>query len=239
VIPIRDSIPHRRPPVVTASIIAACVLAFVWELSFSEKGQGKLIRLAGVVPFYTREVMRNPEILLEYPLDGLRHWLLPFVTCIFLHGGWLHLIGNMWFLWVFGDNVEDRLGHARFLVFYLACGVAASALHVFFNLDSRTPTIGASGAIAGVLGAYVLLYPRARVLTLIPILILVTTAWIPAFVFIGLWFLFQWIGAQRSLFVFEEAGGVAYWAHVGGFLAGMAFLLLLAPRRPRPTYEVR
>ncbi len=221
----------------TIGIVAACVLAFLWELSFPERGQEKLVRLAGVVPVYTRAVLDDPGVLLVDPVAQVRRWLLPFLTCLFLHGGWLHLIGNMWFLWVFGDNVEDRLGRVRFLLFYLACGVAASALHVFFNLDSNIPTIGASGAIAGVLGAYVLLYPRAKVLTLIPIFILITTAWIPAYVFLGLWFLFQWWGAQSSLF--GGAGGVAYWAHVGGFLAGMALLLVFAPRRPPATYGVR
>jgi rhomboid family protein len=238
-IPLRDSVPHRRAPVVTVAIIVASALAFLWELSFSEKGQSRLILRAGVIPEYTARVFRTPEVLLEDPFGAVRFWVLPYFTALFLHGGWLHLIGNMWFLWVFGDNVEDRLGRVRFLLFYLACGVAASALHVAFNLDSAVPTIGASGAIAGVLGAYVLLYPRARVLTLIPIFILITTAWIPAYVFLGIWFLFQWWGAQRSLFLFGEAGGVAYWAHIGGFLAGMALLLLFAPRRPPATYEVR
>ncbi len=236
-IPLRDSISHRRAPVVTVAIIAGCVLAFLWEISFSENGQIRLLQRAGVVPQRTAAVLRTPEVVLEDPFRALRFWILPYFTALFLHGGWFHLIGNMWFLWVFGDNVEDRLGRVRFLLFYLTCGVAASLLHVFFNLDSNIPTIGASGAIAGVLGAYVLLYPRAKVLTLIPIFILITTAWIPAYVFLGIWFLFQWWGAQSSLF--GGAGGVAYWAHVGGFLAGMALLLLFAPRRPPATYEVR
>ena len=218
-----------------------CVLAFLWEVSHTERQQMRLLFRAGVVPAKTAQVFDNPSILLEEPVLSLRVWFLPFVLSLFLHGGWLHLIGNMWFLWVFGDNVEDRLGRPRYLLFYLLCGIVASLMHVLFNLESKVPTIGASGAIAGILGAYLLLYPRARVVALVPLFFFFTTVQVPAVLFLGIWFLFQWFGASQSRFVFQDAGGVAYWAHVGGFLAGMALLWILAPPRrpPRATYEIR
>jgi membrane associated rhomboid family serine protease len=146
-----------------------------------------------------------------------------------MHGGWLHLVGNMLYLWIFGDNVEDKLGHIRFLVFYLLCGIAASALHIVLEPTSNVPTIGASGAISGILGAYILMFPRARVLTLIPIFIFIQIAELPAYVILGLWFVLQFFNGMLSLgYANAGMGGVAWWAHIGGFIAG---LLLVIPLR--------
>lgn len=149
--------------------------------------------------------------------------LLPFFTSIFMHGGIFHLIGNMWFLYIFGDNVEGRLGHIRYLLFYMCCGLAASVIHLFFNWHANVPTIGASGAIAGVMGGYLILYPRARVLTLLPLFFIFSFVEVPAFVFLGIWLVFQFLSAAATA---EGTSGIAWWAHIGGFIAGA---LLLKP----------
>jgi hypothetical protein len=157
---------------------------------------------------------------------------------MFLHASWLHLIFNMLWLWIFGDNVEDYLGHFKFIVLYFASGIGATLLHTLFNLGSTTPTVGASGAIAGVLGAYFVIYPRARVLTLVPFFF-VFFMWLPAWVVLGLWFVLQFLsGAANSISPVTHAGGTAFWAHVGGFLAGMA-LVKLFPARTRRYYYGR
>jgi membrane associated rhomboid family serine protease len=155
---------------------------------------------------------------------------------MFLHGSWLHIIGNMWVLWIFGDNIEDYLGHFPYLIFYLACGIAASVAHILLNLDSRVPSVGASGAIAGVMGAYFVLYPRARVLTIVPLIIIFTFWWLPAWIVLGYWFLLQLLsGAATSIAVTGQSGpGIAFWAHVGGFVAGI-LLIKLMPQRPNRT----
>jgi len=162
--------------------------------------------------------------------------LVTIVVAMFLHAGWLHVGGNMLFLYIFGDNVEDRLGHFRYLVFYLLCGVAASLCHAFFNASSRIPSLGASGAISGVLAAYLFLYPRARILTLVP-LFLFFTAEVPAFFFIVFWFVIQFFSGTASLRMSTPtSGGTAYFAHIGGFVAGIVLLALLKPRRPPAQY---
>jgi rhomboid family protein len=156
---------------------------------------------------------------------------------MFLHGGWLHLIGNMWYLWIFGDNIEDRLGHFSYLIFYLLCGLGAGVVHTILNYDVRVPSIGASGAIAGVLGAYLVSYPGARILTLIPIFIFMQIIEIPAVIVLGFWFIMQFLSGTASLAsATANAGGVAWWAHVGGFVIGM-ILVGLFPRRDRSRYE--
>jgi hypothetical protein len=155
---------------------------------------------------------------------SLGQQLLSLFTFMFLHGGFMHLIGNMWSLYIFGDNVEDRLGSARYIVFYLLCGLASGMTHLLFNLHSNIPTIGASGAIAGVMGAYFILYPGSRILTLIPIIIIPWFVEIPAFFFLGIWFLLQFLNAAGSS---GQAGGIAWWAHIGGFIFGIVFLKLL------------
>jgi len=154
---------------------------------------------------------------------------MPFFTSMFLHAGWLHLVGNMWFLWIFADNVEDILGHFNFLIFYIACGLAASFAHFIVNLNSAVPAVGASGAIAGVLGAYIVMFPRARVLTLVPIFIFLEVVEIPAFVFLGIWFIYQFFLGMMS--VGSYGAGVAFWAHIGGFIAGVLLLNIFLKKR--------
>jgi membrane associated rhomboid family serine protease len=169
---------------------------------------------------------------------GIAASLVSILVAMFLHAGWMHFGGNMLFLWIFGDNIEDRLGHFRYLVFYLACGIAASLTHAFFNPSSRLPSLGASGAISGVLAAYLFLYPRARILTLIPIFLFWTVE-VPAFLFIVFWFVVQFFSGTASLSTSTATtGGTAYFAHIGGFVAGIVLLVALKPppRRP-PTYS--
>src|SRR5205814_8591733 len=212
-IPIRDDQPRFSTPFVNYFIVALNALAFFYELSIQTQGHRALDRFVyqfGVVPTHVELALAHLN------LAGV---FLPILTSMFLHGGWLHIIGNMWFLWIFGDNIEDHLGHFRYLLFYLACGIAAAVTHIVFNLSSNEPTVGASGAIAGVMGAYVILYPRARVLTLVVLIVFFTFWWIPAWVFLGYWFLIQFLsGAAMSIAeTSRSTGGVAFWAHVGGF----------------------
>jgi len=211
VIPLRDDIQHRHAPLMTVLLIAVNALVFVWEARLPEPELERLVFTCGMIPA-------------RYPLPAgeLDYW--PFLTSMFLHGGWLHVISNLWILWIFGGNVEDRMGAARFLVFYVLCGLLAGLLHWATNMDSRIPTIGASGAIAGVMGAYFVLYPHARVVTLIPILFWPLFVNIPAVVFLGFWFVMQFFSGTLAVGAGEEAGGVAWWAHVGGFIAGIVLL---------------
>ena len=163
---------------------------------------------------------------------------IPFVTSMFLHGGWLHLIGNMWYLWIFGHGVEDRLGHFRYFLFYMICGLGAGIAQVAMSTDTRIPSIGASGAIAGVLGAYIISYPLARILTLVPIFFFIQIIEIPAFIVLGFWFLVQFLSGASSLqgaTAASTGGDVAWWAHVGGFLLGMVLMTVMA-QRPRQAY---
>ena len=214
-IPIRDTIPSNNYPVVTTAIIGMNVLVFLAQLSLGEGGD-RFIFVYGLVP--ARYV--DPR-LSQYFSMGQQ--LFSFVSFMFLHGGFLHLIGNMWSLWIFGDNVEDRLGPLRYLVFYLACGLASGLSHLILNTGSNIPTIGASGAIAGVMGAYFILYPQAKVLTLVPIVIIPLFFEIPAYFFLGIWFLLQFLNAATSS---GATGGIAWWAHIGGFVFGIIFLKL-------------
>jgi membrane associated rhomboid family serine protease len=229
-IPFRDNIPSRSFPLITILIIVTNVLVFVYELSLG-RGLERLIMHYGVVP---ANVLGWPRS--DLPLAAVA---LPFFTSMFLHGGWLHLIGNMWYLWIFGDNVEDRLGHFSYLIFYLLCGLGAGIVHTILNAGTEIPSVGASGAIAGVLGAYVVSYPFARVLTLIPIFVFLQVIEIPALLVLGFWFVMQFLSGTASLAVAGgNAGGVAWWAHVGGFVIGM-ILVGLFPRKDRPRYEWR
>ena len=220
-IPLRDVIPSRTFPFFTISFIVLNSIAFLFEQSLSEPALEQFVHIYGVVPAR---------------LDGMSVF-----TSMFLHAGWLHFLGNMLFLWIFGDNVEDRVGHVRFVVFYLLCGVAAVAAHVYMNPTSRIPTVGASGAIAGVMGGYFVLYPNSRVLALVPLFIIWEIIEVPAVLFLGLWFLMQFFYGVGSMAVRPgaEAGGVAFWAHIAGFLAGMAGVLVLRkPSRTRWRSEV-
>lgn len=216
-IPLRDNIPSKGIPFINYALIGANVLGYLLELSLG-KNLHPFIHVFGMVP------ERVITIATQYP--AMIHWaVLPFLTSIFLHGGWLHLLGNMLFLYIFGDNVESALGHFRYLIFYLACGLVASLTHLALNPSSPVPTVGASGAIAGVLGAYFLLFPTARVVTIIPIFFFIQIMEIPAFVFLGIWFVFQFLSGSAALFASQTSGGVAWWAHIGGFVAGGGYTI--------------
>lgn len=228
-IPLRDTVRSRSFPFVTIGLIAINVFVFIQELSLGRHAE-RLIELLGFVP--ARFIGWSD--LGFSPLDPWR--FVPLVTAAFLHGGWMHLIGNMWFLWIFGDNVEDRLGHGRYLLFYLLAGASAFLVQGFVGPVSTVPTVGASGAIAGVLGAYFLLYPRSRILTFVPIFFLPWLIEIPAVVFIGLWFAMQLVNGLAELGVATHAvSGIAWWAHAGGFLAGVALALTLQKPDRRPV----
>jgi membrane associated rhomboid family serine protease len=230
VIPIRDTVRSRSAPVVTVALIVVNVLVFLHEIALGPHLE-RFVYAYGLIP--RRFVYWQGD-----PFDPLR--FLPLFTSMFWHGGWLHLIGNMLYLWIFGDNVEDRLGHLRYLLFYVLAGVAAGITHVALGPSSNLPTVGASGAIAAVLGAYLVTYPRARVLTLIPIFIFPWFVEIPAFIYLVFWFVMQLLEGIGTLGMPVETGGVAVWAHVGGFVAGVVLMKLMQPSRRRPQpLEVR
>src|SRR5690242_1891651 len=211
-LPLRDDIPSATRPTVNYLLIGANVLAFLWELS-----------AADVLPWTL-----VPARLTADPAGNV----VTVFTAMFLHGGWLHLLGNMLYLWLFGDNVEDRLGHGRYLLFYLASGLVSGAAQVYVNPGSPVPTVGASGAIAGVLGAYALAFPRARVLTLVPVFFFFQVLSLPALVVLGLWFVVQFFSGALAIGA-GVSGGVAWWAHIAGFVFGFAAMALLGGRRPR------
>jgi membrane associated rhomboid family serine protease len=227
VIPIKDDNPTSRVPFVTIALILANVAVFVYEFTLPANGLRVLVETWGLVPAHV-----------SLGLGGLS-WVPTVFSSMFLHGGWLHLIGNMLYLWIFGNNIEDRLGAVGFLAFYLAAGVIAAATEVFVSPGSSVPVIGASGAISGVLGAYVVLFPRARVLTVIPIFFVFEMAAVPAGFVIGFWFLLQVASGVGSLGAGGTAGGVAWFAHIGGFLAGALAILPFALSDRRRANEGR
>ena len=224
-IPIKDTVPRRTFPFVTMAIIAANGLVFLFELALPERTLGELISLFGLIP--ARYSHPDWAVTFGLPLDT--YW--PFLTNLFLHGGWLHVIGNMWFLYLFGDNVEDRLGHIRYFLFYLLSGVAANTVHFLANANSTMPVIGASGAIAGVMGAYLRLFPTARIVTLVPILFFPFFFDIPAVFFMLFWFFLQVFSGAASLAVSGTGGGIAWWAHIGGFAIGLLLVKPLCSKR--------
>jgi len=220
-----DREPGGPAATVTIALIALNVLAFFLELSQPSGGAlQSFIEAWGVVP---REYSAGRDLAPSIPLP---FWST-LVTSMFLHGGWAHLGGNMLFLWIFGDNIERRLGHARFLAFYLACGLAAGIAHILFNIHSGVPTVGASGAISGVMGGYLLLFPKNRVRVMVQGGI---TA-VPAYVMLGLWIVMQFISQLGSITDAGETGGVAYLAHIGGFVAGLVLVTMMGGRRQRPA----
>jgi len=221
-IPLRDSQPSYSTPYVTIALIVTNVMVFLHTVSLD--------------PF-----SRN-HFILEYGMIPARLQMADLVTSMFLHGGWLHLIGNMWFLWIFGDNVEDTLGHGKYLLFYLLCGVLAALGHYALSTESRVPVVGASGAIAGVMGAYLVKFPHSRIVTLVPIIIFLTTVDVPAALSLLYWCVIQFFSGIGSIAhsQLSQGGGVAWFAHVGGFLAGMLLVLAMGRgqryRRRRDLY---
>ncbi len=235
--PLRDTIPSSRFPAVTLGLIVVNVVVFLAELSLSAHSLDAVFSQWGVVPCtLTGSCPGRLRLSRGLLAVAAPPPYLTMVSSLFLHGGWMHIIGNMWSLWIFGDNVEDRMGRGAFLSFYLLSGLAAGALHVAFNTRSPVPTVGASGAIAGVMGAYLLLFPHARVVTLVPIFIFVQTIELPAVAFLGFWFVSNLWSGLGALVASTRAGGVAWWAHIGGFVVGCLWALPLrrrtAPQRP-------
>ncbi len=234
-IPLRDDQPRYSTPYVNYFLIALNVAVFFYELSVkaqSPRALNGLIYEFGMVPGHFSTSLAGPHAYLQ---PGA---FLTILTSMFLHGGWLHIIGNMWVLWIFGDNIEDQLGHLTYLIFYLLCGIAAGVTHILLNAGSTMPTVGASGAIAGIMGAYFLLYPRAKVLTLVPLIIFFTFWWLPAWIVLGYWFLIQFFSGTltRAAAMGHDTGGIAFWAHVGGFIAGIILIKIFPQRAGRYRY---
>ena len=223
-IPLHDDIPTSITPLVTIALIISCAAIFLWQLSLGDQGFQTAVVSLGVIP---ATLLGGQELLPA--LHRVPDTLTP-LTSMFLHGGWMHLIGNMLYLWIFGNNIEDAMGHVRFVMFYVLCGVVAALAQSIPNPDSTIPMIGASGAISGVLGAYLLLYPRAHVLVLIPLGFLFPLVRLPAVIVLGFWFVLQLINSFLSV---SEAGSVAWGAHIGGFIAGMVLIPLFKRRGVR------
>src|SRR6478672_1743276 len=216
-IPVRDDQPRFSTPYVTYFLVGLNLVIFLFEASLTPRGFKVLLFQLGMIPANITGLLAGTHKM------GVAAALLPTLTSMFLHGSWMHVIGNMWFLWIFGDNIEDYLGHFKYLLFYLLSGLGAAFAQVLLTPHSSVPTVGASGAIAGVLGAYFLLYPKAKVLIWFPILFLF---YLPAWVTLGYWFAMQFVsGAATSLASYSDTrGGVAFWAHVGGFLVGIVLI---------------
>lgn len=236
-IPIKDENPTETFPFMTIILIAVNVVVFLWEVSLPKPLLNKIIYTYGAIPlrifgggapvvFHVHGFLFKPEVPVVATL----------FTCMFLHGGFFHLAGNMLFLWIFGNNVEDRLGHFRFLIFYLLCGILATLIHSAVTPRSPVPMIGASGAISGILGAYMIEFPWAKIKTLVFFLFFFTTIDIPAFIFIGLWFFMQYLNGIATLTA-KMPTGVAWFAHIGGFISGL-ILYRIFPKRPRKKWKV-
>jgi membrane associated rhomboid family serine protease len=234
-LPLKDDQPRYSTPYVNSFLIGLNILIFFFQwlqMVQDPRGAEIFLRQFGEVPAHLAAILGGSH---RYNLPQV---VLPFFTSMFLHGSWMHVLGNMWFLYIFGDNVEDYLGHFKYLVFYLLCGLIAMSTQVVLYLNSNVPTVGASGAIAGVLGAYFILYPRARVLTWFFVFLF----YLPAWVMLGYWFVFQFLAGAASLSmtrVGKDVGGVAVWAHVGGFIAGMLMIRIFSPRARRSPYAYR
>ena len=225
--PLRDENPSHSVPVVTRVLIVVNALVFIYQVMLGPE-VGYFMLEWGMVPArLSLALQRGGE-----PWSGPG---LTLVSSMFLHGGWLHLVGNMWYLWIFGDNIEDRLGHGKFLGFYLLAGIGAALLHYALNPASRVPTVGASGAIAGVLGGYLVAFPRARIITLVPLFPFFQVMPLPALVVLGLWFVMQFFSGALSLGFGAAGGGVAWWAHVGGFAFGIVGMWVLGGARRRTS----
>ncbi|MGB8886836.1 MAG: rhomboid family intramembrane serine protease [Candidatus Korobacteraceae bacterium] len=246
-IPLKDDAPRIGTPYVNYVLIVVNCLVFLWSLNWQSRPpepNPEVLTILGVVPARLSVVLFNQGYVPWDLISGLGmryvptvNAILPYFTSMFLHGGWLHLIFNMWALWIFGDNVEDYLGHSLYLVLYFVTGIAAGLLWTLFNIHSTIPSVGASGAIAGVMGAYFVLYPRARVLTLVP-LFFVFFMWLPAWIVLGYWFIAQFLSGAATSISTHGAGssGIAFWAHVGGFIAGVLLIKLFPARTRRYHY---
>jgi membrane associated rhomboid family serine protease len=211
--PLRDTQPSYSKPVVTILLIVVNILVFLFEFSLDPETQNGFIAAYGLIPdqFHFSNV----------------------ITSMFLHGGWMHVLGNMWFLWIFGDNIEDILGHGKYLLFYLLCGAAAALAQVAVSPNSRIPTVGASGAIAGIMGAYMIKFPHSRILSLIFIVVFFTTVEIPAWIMLIYWFVMNFFSGVGTLAASQTSqGGVAFFAHIGGFIAGIVLISVMGPRQP-------
>jgi len=230
--PIRDDQPRYSTPYVNIFLIALNILVYLFQASLDPQSSELFARQFGVVPSHLAAFLAGSP---RYPLGAI---VIPFFTSMFLHAGWMHVLGNMWFLYIFGDNVEDHLGHFQYLIFYLLCGLLAMATQVAVYPNSNLPTVGASGAIAGVLGAYFILYPRSRVLTWFFVFVL----YLPAWIVLGEWFVLQFAAGAATLSMAprgRDVGGVAVWAHVGGFVAGLVMVKLFPERSRRTPYAYR
>ena len=233
-IPLRDTIPSKTFPVVTIFLIILNSAVFFYEVTLGPLLSTFVARY-GIIPLR----FFHPSYFHEGFFEGA---LVPLITFMFLHGGWIHIISNMLFLWIFGDNVEDRMGHVYYLFFYLICGLISGVVQLLISPSSQLPIIGASGAVAGVMGAYLLLYPFAKVVTLFFFLFFIDIVHIPAFFFLGFWFLIQFFSGSFSLLggSSTEGGGVAWWAHIGGFLSGVVLVMPFVRRKKRKRrYEKR
>ena len=223
-IPLKDLNPRRSFPIVTLLLIVANIAVFIYQITLPSASINTFVNAYALTPSHIKLALEGHRYT---PLQAF----LPLFTSMFLHGGFLHIIGNLWFLWIFGDNVEDQLGPLGYLLFYIVCGLGSGATQVIFSWGSKIPSLGASGAISGVLGAYLVFFPRAKILTLVPLLIIFFTVRVPAAIFIGLWFLMNFLSGISSIGMLNT-GGVAWWAHVGGFLLGVliaGFTKLVGP----------
>jgi hypothetical protein len=231
-LPIKDDQPRFSTPFINYFLIGLNLLIFLFESSLAPDSLKIFFNQFAIIPAHLSAFLTGS------PNYSLLAVVLPFFTSMFLHGSWMHIIGNMWFLYIFGDNVEDYLGHFNYLTFYLISGLIAMGCQVAMDIHSRVPNLGASGAIAGVLGAYFVLYPRARVLTWL----FVFVVYIPAWVILGYWFVFQFVSGAVTSVVYEgrsTGGGIAFWAHVGGFIAGLALIKVFPQRRRRYPYAIQ
>jgi membrane associated rhomboid family serine protease len=222
-IPIRDRNPSGTFPYITIGVICLNVAVFLFQLSLGQRIDAFLFQF-GVIPIRVIHYADIPDV-------NIMDAYFPFFSYMFLHGGFIHLIGNMWYLWIFGDNIEDMLGRLKFIIFYLVCGIGAAAIHVYFNSWSGIPCIGASGAVAGVLGAYMVSFPKAKVLVVLPLFIIWQIVELPAIVVLGFWFLIQFFSGTAAITT-VEGGGVAWWAHIGGFIIGVVLIKIFPKARP-------
>lgn len=227
-IPLRDNVPSIRRPYVTVTLIVFNTLIYLFQFVVPDEINKMIIYGYGFIPARFLQTILSRQVAAAD--------LYPFITSSFLHGNWVHLVGNMWILWLFGDNVEDRLGHFKFIIFYFLSGFIAMFCHFMFNTGSPAPAIGASGAIAGVMGAYFILFPYSRILTLVPFFIIPLFIRIPAAIYLIIWFLMQIYSGTLNSFLGGMGRGVAWWAHAGGFLSGILLLKLLYRRNGRPVY---